>query len=73
MWPSWPQPCIRPDLVERQAKSFESPCANAGAQVGTVIAMMLPFSTFRERSSAKVGVVPKYGSRLNSSLWASRR
>ena len=44
---------------ERQANSFESPCAKAGAQVGTVIAMMLPFSTGSERRSANVAVVPK--------------
>src|SRR3954452_23504186 len=56
---------------ERHASSSPRLIANAGAQVGTVMASVEPASTGSGLESVKVGVEPRYFERSNTWLWPS--
>src|SRR4051812_48447707 len=55
--------------LPRQVFSAETLKANIGAQVGIVRATTWPWRTFRGRSRAKIGGLPKKGLRTCSGLW----
>src|SRR5947209_20042075 len=59
--------------LARQETSLPKPRARAGAQVGTVRAIRLPFLTGIVWVRANWAVIPKYAWSGTTGLWASRR